>query len=135
VAAQLDESLARSISSAREAMARDVAEADARARLADGLTRASAFKLAVTETYMTLGRWPQHAAEAGLSEPRSYAAGAVGAIALEPDGVIEIRYTDAVAAGAVIRLLPTARVDMGSVNWRCEAENFPDRSVLPTTCR
>lgn len=135
VAQALDASIDRSISNARDALARDAAAADARGRIADGLNRASMFKLAVAETYMSMGRWPQQASDAGLGAPADYAAGAVAGIALGADGVVTIEYTALVAEGATIRLIPSARADMGSIEWRCEAEGFADPSLLPAVCR
>lgn len=135
VADALNASIDRSIGNARDAMARDAAAADTRARIADGLNRAAMFKLAVAETYMSTGRWPQQASDAGLGAPEDYAAGAVAGIALGADGVVTIRYTAVVADAAAIRLIPSARADMGSVDWRCEADGFADKSLLPTVCR
>lgn len=135
VADALDASVDRSIANARDAMAREAAIADTRGRIAEGLTRAAGFKLAVAETYMTQGSWPLQAADAGLAAPDMYAVGAVSAIALEQDGVVVIRYNATIAPEAQIRLIPRARADIGSVDWRCEASGFPDKSLLPATCR
>lgn len=135
VAQELEASVDRTLAGAREAMARDAASVDSRGRIAEGLMRASMFKLAVAETWMSQGRWPHHAAEAGLGDPESYAGGAVAAIALESEGAIMIRYSDEIAPAATMRLLPQVRGGTGSVDWRCEAEGFPDRSVLPAACR
>ena len=135
VADALDASVDRSIANARDALAREAAIADARGRIAEGLTRAAGVKLAVAETYMNQGSWPLQAADAGLAAPDMYAVGAVSAIALEHDGVVVIRYNDTIAPDAQIRLIPRARADIGSIDWRCEASGFPDRSLLPATCR
>lgn len=135
VAQALDASVGRSIAGAREAMAREAASVETRSRIADGLARASMFKLAVAETYMSQGRWPLHAADAGLGDPENYAGGAVAAIALESEGRVVVRYVDEIAPGAVVRLVPQVRAGIGSIDWRCEAEGFPDRSTLPPDCR
>lgn len=135
VADELAASVDRSIATARDAMANEARMTEIRGRIADGLARASTFKLAVVEHYMSMARWPGSVAEVGLAEPAQYATAAVREIALGAEGVVAIRYSDAVAAGAEIVLAPTFRESTGMIEWRCEATGFPDRSLLPATCR
>lgn len=135
VASELDASVNRTVANARDAMASEASAVDMRGRIVEGLNRASMVKLAVAESYMNYGRWPLDATEAGLGTPESYAVGAVTAIALGTEGVITIRYNDLVAPGAQIRLIPRAQPDIGSIDWRCEAEAITDQNLLPIACR
>jgi hypothetical protein len=125
VASELDASAKRSVAAVREAMAAEASAVELRGRIAEGLARASMVKLAVAESYMN----------SGIAAPESYAVGAVAAIAMEADGVVAIRYTDLVAPGAQIRLTPTFDAEIGSIDWRCDAEGFPDSGALPLSCR
>lgn len=135
VADELQASVDRTIANARNAMAQDAAATDLRARIAEGLNRASMAKLAVAESYMSFGRWPNDAKEAGLGAPESYAVGAVTGVELAAEGTVVVRYADSIAPGALVRLIPTAHSDSGVINWRCEPEGFPDTGVLPSGCR
>ena len=135
MAAELEASVERSIDTARDAMAREAASQDQRATIAAGLTRAAMHKLAVAESYMTMGRWPTSPAEIGVQSAESYAGQGLRGIALEGDGVVAVRYDDAFGTEAMIRLIPTAKLDIGSIEWRCVGSGFSDASLLPATCR
>jgi hypothetical protein len=134
IAKELDASVARSVDGAREALSIEASLIDLRAQVTEGLTLASMHKLALTETYLSNGRWPVDAEEAGLQSAESYASNAVKSIAVEEGGAILIRYTHPFADSASIRLTHTER-HPGRVDWACRAEGFDDPIVLPAACR
>lgn len=132
---EFDESISRSMEGARDAMQREAELANRRALVADGLMRASLHKLAVAESYLSNGRLPSTPQEAGLSDARSYAAGAVISIALDPDGSIGIRYGEPFAPGAEIRLRPAGDPERGMIEWQCESSGFEQAAWVPASCR
>ena len=122
IAANLDASIDRSISGAREAMDEQAAEQDKRRLAADALNRAAMFKVALSEYYMSTGKWPADAREAGLGPAESFAGGAVSRIDVGANGAVIVTLNDTLAAGAKIRLQPNANPQSGMINWRCSTE-------------
>lgn len=134
IAAELEASVARSVEGAREALAGEAAAGEKRTAIADGLARASALKLVLTEHYLSMGAWPTTADEVGMSEQAMQGSGTLKAISIGPKGTLEISYASPLPAAATIQLIPSAHPS-GSIEWRCEATGFDDRSLLPAQCR
>ena len=118
IAANLDASVERSVSGAREAMDAQAGDEDKRRLATEALNRAAMFKVALSEYYMSNGRWPTNAQEAGLGAPESLAGGAVARIDVGPDGVVIVTLNDRLVSGATLRLTPDA-TRSGIVNWHC----------------
>lgn len=122
IATNLDASIDRSVSGAREAMDAQATEQDKRRLAADALNRAAMFKVALSEYYMSTGKWPASAQEAGLGTAESFAGGAVSRIDVGANGMVVITLNDTLAVGAKIRLTPDANPQSGMINWRCNTE-------------
>ena len=122
IAGNLDASIERSVSGAREALDAQAAEQDKRRLATDALNRAAMLKLALSEYYVSTGKWPANAQQAGLGAGESFAGGAVSRIEVGPNGAIIVTLNDTLAAGARIRLQPDANLQSGTINWRCSTE-------------
>jgi len=122
IAANLNASIDRSVSGAREAMDAQATEQDKRRLAADALNRAAMFKVALSEYYMSTGKWPADAREAGLGPAESFAGGAVSRIDVGDNGAVIVTLNDTLAAGAKIRLQPNVNPQSGMINWRCSTE-------------
>ena len=118
IAANLDASVERSVSGARAAMDAQAGDEDKRRLATEALNRAAMFKVALSEYYMSNGRWPSSAQEAGLGAPQSFAGGAVARIDLGRDGAVIVTLNDRLVSGATVRLTPDA-TRSGMVNWHC----------------
>lgn len=120
VAAELESSVRRSVDSAEEAM-RAQAKAMDRASLArDAVSRATMFRVAMTEYYQTNGAWPRTAEDAGLPPPEDTRGPAVASIAIGDAGAVVVRLDRALAENTSIVLRPEPKSAMGMVDWRCE---------------
>lgn len=147
IAAELDAEVDRSVADAKtaldeqaaaEARRREIQAAEAEkmgetAQAAEGLMRASSFKVMVAEHYMSMGEWPRSLADLAQGQPTDHAGGSVASIDIEPNGVIAIAFTDEAAEGAMLRLKPTAKPS-GMIDWTCTATNYPAAERIPA-CR
>jgi hypothetical protein len=122
IASDLDAAVDRSVQGAQQAMIEQASEMERRRLAAEALTRASTFKVALAEHYMTTGKWPASAHDVGLGPPESYAFGAVTAIAIGRDGEVTVTVNDALAQGGRIRLIPKVDPQTYIVDWRCVTE-------------
>ena len=120
VAAEVEASVQRSVEGAREAMDAQAKEMDRRGLVLDAASRATMFRVALTEYYQTNGRWPRDADEAGLPSPGESRGGAVSGIALGAEGVVTVKLDDRFSSGSAIMLRPTANPATGMVDWGCE---------------
>jgi len=126
VGPELEKAADESVTRAREGFESQATEVRRRALLATALAAGQGAKIAVTERWMTLGKWPSGASEIGWADPSAYANDGARGVAIEADGVIRVDLTDAVAKGASIRLVPTVVESSGMVNWRCEIQGGAD---------
>lgn len=88
---------------------------------------ASSAKVAVTESYLTLGRMPANNAEAGLPPPASYRGRSLRSLEVIAAGRIRLSF-DAQSGreGGVIDLVPDiASIDALGVQWQCETRDYP----------
>lgn len=122
IASNLDASIDHSITDAQQALDAQAGEQDKRRLAADALNRAAMFKVALSEHYMSMGKWPANAQQAGLAPAESFAGGAVSRIDVGANGAVIVTLNDLLAAGAKIRLQPDANPQSGMINWRCSTE-------------
>ncbi len=144
IATELDASVERSVAGAKSAFDEQAAAEDARraemeqqaeqmrrtAQAADALMRASVFKAALAEYYMSMGQWPTRTTDIGLGQPTDFAGGPVASIGLEPEGVITISLKPDVAVGARLRLVPKV-APSGMIEWTCRPSNYAAAERLP----
>ncbi|HEY0662563.1 MAG TPA: pilin [Lysobacter sp.] len=136
ITANLDASVDRSIADAREGMDALASEQDKRRLATEALGRASMFKVALAEYYLSMGKWPASTGEAGLGSPADYAGGAVDAIDVGAGGVITIALNASLVAGAKIRLAPDANPRTSIIDWRCHGEGPAElQRYLPAVCK
>jgi hypothetical protein len=151
IADNLDASVDRSVEEAQVALDAQAAAVDERraadaqraqqelakirgqAQAGEVLARAAMLKTALAEYYMSMGEWPPDMAAIGLGAPDDFAGGPVARIDLEPEGVIAVRTTDAVAKGGIVRLIPQAK-PTGMIEWTCRATNYPAMGAIEA-CR
>ena len=106
-----------------------------RAKVSEGMNVASAAKLAVAETRITLGRYPAVANSSyGLPTSTSIIGNNVASVAVtNTSGAITVTYNnDANLTNATLILTPT--VNQGSVSWTCTGGNLADK-YRPANCR
>ena len=147
IAIELDAEVDRSVADAKAALdeqaatesrLREVQAAEAEqlrqtALAAEALARASLFKTMVAEHYMNSAQWPRNMGELAQGRPEDHAGGPVASIDLEAEGVVVIAIRSDVAAGAALRLVPSAKPS-GMIDWTCRATNYPAAGRLPA-CR
>jgi type IV pilus assembly protein PilA len=106
-----------------------------RAKVSEGMNVASAAKLAVAETRITLGRYPAAAnASYGLPAANTIIGNNVSGVAVtNTSGEITITYSvDTNIAGSTVILQPT--VNAGSVSWTCTGGTVQAK-FRPANCR
>jgi Tfp pilus assembly major pilin PilA len=102
-----------------------------RAQISTGLSLSAGQKAAVTERYLSDGRFP-NASEAEEISMIGSVSEYVSAITIEPDtGVLFVDYDQSVAGGG--RLIMEPSVANGSVTWTCYT-TFSDK-LVPAACR
>lgn len=102
-----------------------------RARVTEGLSLASAAKVAVAETFQSQGAFPVTNAEAGL--PAVVSGPDVASVVVGADGVVTVTFNALRVPGAgTILLTPTSTP--GSITWVCGAGTLDNR-FRPATCR
>jgi len=127
VAAEVEASVQRSVDNARQTMDAQAAEMNQRGLVSDAVQRAAMFRAALTEYYLTNGRWPTDADEAGLPSPSEMRGGAVRTVTIGAQGAVTIALDDRFGAGSVIVLKPDANAASGIVDWNCEVKG--DRAL------
>ena len=122
ITANLDASIDRSVSAAREAMDAQADEQDKRRLAMEALGQAAIFKVALSEYFLSTGKWPANAREAGLGPAESFAGGAVSRIDVGADGAVIVTLNRTLSSGAKIHLKPDANAKSGTISWRCSTE-------------
>lgn len=107
-----------------------------RAQVSEGLSLASAAKVAVEEYYVEHGAWPSNNAVAGLADQHDIR-GKYTEHIMVTDNVIEIEYGyDAHEAIHVMNIELTATDNAGSISWVCAHQNNEiAQKHLPSACR
>jgi Pilin (bacterial filament) len=131
VAAEVEASVQRSVEGARETMDAQAKLMDRRALIAEAASRATMFRVSLTEYYQSYGRWPRDADEAGLPAPTEMRGGAVREIRLGEQGVVTVTMDERFPEGSVIVLRPTANAATGMVDWTCEVKGDGLKQSLP----
>ncbi len=135
IANELDAAVTESVNNANETMIAQADEMQQRALAADALTRASMFKTALAEYFMSNGQWPKGQTEAGLAKPESYAGGAVSSISVAEKGVVVITLNSQIESGAKIKLIPDANMQSYVINWRCSTDGSEALNHLLPDCK
>jgi hypothetical protein len=135
IADDLDAAITQSVNNANETMHMQANEMKQRSLAVDALVRASMFKTALTEYFMSNGQWPKTQTEAGLAKPDSYAGGAVGSITVADQGVVVITLNSQIDSGAKIKLVPDANLQSYVINWRCSTEGSETLGRLLPDCK
>lgn len=135
VADELDAAVTESVNNANETMIAQADEMQQRSLAKDALTRASMFKTALSEYFMSHGQWPKSQTDAGLAKPDSYAGGAVSSISVAEKGVVVITLNAQIETGAIIKLIPDANTQSYMINWRCSTEGSEALNHLLPDCK
>ncbi len=108
-----------------------------RAKVTEGLSLASAAKLAVAETHASAGAFPADNNAAGLAPATDIIGNSVASVTVGAAGLITILYNSTLggnptANATTVFLTPTAGA--GSVTWSCIGGTTPDK-YRPANCR
>lgn len=133
VASEVEASVQRSVASAKSAMNAQATEMNKRALLGEAVSRATMFKVAMTEYYQTNGQWPADADEAGLPTSTEMRGGAVAGIDFDRSGTIRVSLTEPYPGSAIL-LVPQVGAS-GMIDWRCELEGDASMREALTRCR
>ncbi len=128
---EVDASVQRSFDSARDAMDAQTKLMERRALIAEAASRATMFRVSLTEYYQSYGRWPRDADEAGLPAPTEMHGGAVREIRLGTQGVVTVAMDDRFPDGSAIVLRPAANAASGMVEWTCEVKGDELKQSMP----
>jgi len=108
-----------------------------RSKVSEGLNLAGSAKLAVAETFDSLGRAPTAVASFGLPSAGSISGTYVGSVAVSTAGLVTIKYnlisSGKVDSGDTVLLTPST-TSGGSVEWTCSSTTIAGR-FLPVNCR
>ncbi|MBN8212022.1 MAG: pilin [Xanthomonadales bacterium] len=131
VADEVEASVQRSVDGARQTMDAQAKLMDRRALIAEAASRATMFRVSLTEYYQSNGRWPRDADEAGLPAPTEMRGGAVREIRLGEQGVVTVKMDERFPEGSAIVLRPAANAASGMVDWTCEVKGDELKQSLP----
>jgi type IV pilus assembly protein PilA len=105
-----------------------------RAKVSEGLNLASSAKLAVSETYDSLGSIPESNAAAGLPQSTSIQGNNVASIQIGTSGEITITYNnDNAINSSTIVMVPNFDLE-GAARWACTGGDVEVR-YRPANCR
>ena len=92
----------------------------------DVVAMASA-RVAVAESFMTIGKMPANNAEAGLPAAETYRGRSLRAAQVVEDGRIRLTFDgESGHDGGIIELIPdVGHLDSMGVQWRCETRDYP----------
>lgn len=128
----VDASVKQSVDSARQAFEAQAADQNKRRMLAEAIAQTQMYKVALTESFMSNGKWPAEASEAGLPQNNGKAGGAIRNIAVGERGTITVTFDGSFADGALFQLVPQADSDTYQVRWQCRTSGDPDlKRYLP----
>jgi hypothetical protein len=96
--------------------------------LANALNTAQSMKVAITEFYLTEGKWPRANADIGMPAPATFANGDVRSVAVRPNGRIELT----IASGTLF--LQGAANQAQQIIWKCVTDSIPDIARLAPDC-
>ena len=106
-----------------------------RTQISEGLTLASAAKVAVGEYYMNHGNWPNENGDAGLADKHDMIGKYTEHVAVS-NNVIEIKFAyDAHASIFDQKITLTVTNNDGSISWTCTSDGMIKPKHLPAACR
>lgn len=106
-----------------------------RAQISEGLTLASAAKVAVGEYFMNYGDWPDKNDDAGLADKHDILGKYTEHIEVK-NNVIEIKFAyDAHASIFNQKIELTVTNKDGSISWTCTSDGKIKPKYLPVACR
>ena len=110
-----------------------------RAKVSEGISLASAAKLAVAETYDATGTIPGNNTAAGLPAATSIVGTNVASVGVGAAGVITITYNATGLGGTAdgsknIVLTPDYTTSVGAMIWDCKTGSIPPK-YRPANCR
>lgn len=93
----------------------------------EDLALVAGMRTAIAEAYMSLGRMPANAAEAGLPPAEQYRGKTLKAATLLADGRIELVFDaqSGVDGGRVLLVADTTRANATGIQWRCVTPDYP----------
>jgi hypothetical protein len=92
--------------------------------------------VALTESFMSNGKWPAKASDAGLQQVNEKVGGAIRNISVGDHGTITVTFDGNFAEGALFQLTPQADSDTYQVRWQCRTSGDPDlKRYLPDCSR
>jgi hypothetical protein len=102
----------------------------------DDLALVAGMRTAIAEAYMSTGRMPANAAEAGLSRPEQYRGRTLKSAMLHADGRIELVFDaqSGVDGGRVWFVPDTTHANASGIQWRCETSDYPLIARAVPTC-
>lgn len=128
----VDASVKQSVDSAQQAFEAQATDQNKRRMAAEAIAQIQSYKVALTESFMSNGKWPAKAADAGLPQNDAKAGGAIRNIAVGERGTITVSFDGNFAEGALLRLVPQADPDTYQVRWQCTTSGDPDlKRYLP----
>ncbi len=128
----VDASVKRSIDSAQQAFEAQAADQNKRRMAAEAIAQTQMYKAALTESFMSNGKWPAKASDAGLPQSDARAGGAVRSMALGDMGTVTVTFDSNFAEGAKLQLIPQADPETSQVRWQCKTSGDPDlKRYLP----
>lgn len=132
IADSVDSSVKQTIDDARDAFEAQAADQAKRRMVAEALARTQMYKVALAESFVSNGRWPVKASEAGLPQDDRKAGGAIRGITVGERGVVTVTFDRRFAEGARLHLVPQADPDTFEVRWQCQVSGDPDlKRYLP----
>jgi hypothetical protein len=99
-----------------------------RVQLGSVLTSLSQYKVALTEYYMSEGRWPDHFQQIGV-DTAPMAGGAT--LMLQPGGVLVANLPDSFGVGKLLLIRPKESDSMMEIQWVCQS----NLDALPESCQ
>lgn len=128
----VDASVKQSVDSAQQAFEAQATDQNKRRMAAEAIAQTQSYKVALTESFMSNGKWPAKASDAGLPQNNPKAGGAIRDISVDERGAITVAFDGNFAEGALLRLIPQADPATYQVRWRCRTSGDPDlKRYLP----
>jgi hypothetical protein len=102
----------------------------------DDLMLVAGMRTAIAEAYMSMGKMPANAAQAGLSPPEQYRGKTLKSGTLHADGRIELVFDarSGVDGGRVWFAPDTAHAAATGIQWHCETSDYPLIARAVPTC-
>jgi hypothetical protein len=122
VADEVDASVQRSVDKVRDVMEAQADDMNRRASIGSAVSRATMFRVTLTEYYQSNGRWPRTADDASLPSPEEMRGNGVDGVELGHGGAVIVHLDKSLSANGRIALRPKASADTDIVDWRCEIE-------------